>query len=223
MPRRRPEPTAEPGATGWSPRDVLVPYLLLAVSLQRAHGYLLEEYLRSLGFVGLDMSTLYRRLRQLEKEGPLRFEWEPGPAGPARRGAARRAGSYRGSRHSAMRCVSALTCTSWPSRRTPRTTTRLPMMTDLAAGLGGARRTAAPRPGQDGPGPDQSNGICLLDVPTKSNVKPSASARCAVPFPHVATCPGPTSLPGGLSSCTRCPGGGGGPANASALARILPR
>ena len=85
MPRRRPEPTAEPGATGWSPRDVLVPYLLLAVSLQRAHGYLLEEYLRSLGFVGLDMSTLYRRLRQLEKEGLLRSEWEPGPTGPARR------------------------------------------------------------------------------------------------------------------------------------------
>jgi poly-beta-hydroxybutyrate-responsive repressor len=70
---------------GWSPRDMLIPYLLLAISMQQAHGYLLEEYLRSLGFVGLEVSTLYRTLRQLEKDGFLRSAWEPGPSGPARR------------------------------------------------------------------------------------------------------------------------------------------
>jgi PadR family transcriptional regulator PadR len=95
MPRRRPAPTdpaAPPPAdgqprppTGWSPRDILVPYVLLAVSLQRAHGYLIEEYLRSVGFFSLDMSTLYRTLRQLEKDGLLLSNWEPGPTGPARR------------------------------------------------------------------------------------------------------------------------------------------
>ena len=69
----------------WSPRDVLVPYVLLAVSLQRAHGYWIEEYLRGLGLIGLEMSTLYRTLRQLERDGLLRSDWEPGPAGPARR------------------------------------------------------------------------------------------------------------------------------------------
>jgi poly-beta-hydroxybutyrate-responsive repressor len=58
---------------------------LLAVSLQRAHGYLIEEYLRSVGFFGLEMSTLYRTLRQLEKDGLLCSAWEPGPTGPARR------------------------------------------------------------------------------------------------------------------------------------------
>jgi PadR family transcriptional regulator, regulatory protein PadR len=93
MARRRPSPSRAPpqadtehvGPTGWSPRDILIPYILLAVSLQRAHGYLIEEYLRSLGFLSLEMSTLYRTLRQLEKDGLLLSSWEPGPTGPARR------------------------------------------------------------------------------------------------------------------------------------------
>jgi len=59
--------------------------VLLAVSLQRAHGYLIEEYLRGIGFFSLEMSTLYRTLRQLEKDGLLNSTWEPGPTGPARR------------------------------------------------------------------------------------------------------------------------------------------
>jgi poly-beta-hydroxybutyrate-responsive repressor len=90
MPRRRPTP-APPAAqaaqadAGWSPRDILIPYVLLAVSMQRAHGYLIEEYLRGMGFLSLEMSTLYRTLRQLEKDGLLRSSWEPGPTGPARR------------------------------------------------------------------------------------------------------------------------------------------
>lgn len=93
MPRRRPAPAGDTAAesseasppAGWSPRDILIPYVLLAVSLQRAHGYLIEEYLRSVGFFSLEMSTLYRTLRQLEKDGLLHSSWEPGPTGPARR------------------------------------------------------------------------------------------------------------------------------------------
>src|SRR3979490_2787624 len=106
MPRRRPAPASAPPEqpapssadaeappaapsgpdappTGWSPRDILIPYVLLAVSLQRAHGYLIEEYLRGAGFFSLEMSTLYRTLRQLEKDGLLQSSWEPGPTGPA--------------------------------------------------------------------------------------------------------------------------------------------
>jgi PadR family transcriptional regulator PadR len=79
MPRRRPSPNDS------AARDILVPYILLAVSLQRAHGYLIEEYLRNAGFFSLEMSTLYRTLRQLEKDGLLESSWEPGPTGPARR------------------------------------------------------------------------------------------------------------------------------------------
>jgi PadR family transcriptional regulator len=76
-----------PPLPGWagSMREMLIPYVLLAVSMQRAHGYLIEEYLRGLGLMGLEMSTLYRTLRQLEKDGLLDSGWEPGPSGPARR------------------------------------------------------------------------------------------------------------------------------------------
>jgi PadR family transcriptional regulator PadR len=70
---------------GWPPRDMLAPFVLLAVSLQRAHGYAIEDYLRALGLFGITMSTLYRTLRQMEKDGFLVSTWEPGPTGPARR------------------------------------------------------------------------------------------------------------------------------------------
>lgn len=80
------ESTAERDALpGWPPRDILSPFVLLAVSLQRAHGYVIEDYLRALGLFGITMSTLYRTLRQMEKDGFLESTWEPGPTGPARR------------------------------------------------------------------------------------------------------------------------------------------
>ena len=70
---------------GWPPRDILAPFVLLAVSLQRSHGYVIEDYLRALGLFGITMSTLYRTLRQMERDGFLESTWEPGPTGPARR------------------------------------------------------------------------------------------------------------------------------------------
>ena len=42
---------------GWPPRDFLAPFVLLAVSLQRAHGYVIEDYLQTLGIFGITMST----------------------------------------------------------------------------------------------------------------------------------------------------------------------
>src|SRR5450756_1885751 len=70
---------------GWTYRDFLVPYILLSLSLRRAHGYFIEQYLRGLGLANVEMSTLYRTLRQLEKDGLVYSTWEPGPEGPARR------------------------------------------------------------------------------------------------------------------------------------------
>ncbi len=85
-PKGKPASNARASAPlGWSPRDLLVPYILLAVSLHRAHGYLIEEYLKTIGFFSIELSTLYRTLRQLEKDGLLVSEWEPGATGPARR------------------------------------------------------------------------------------------------------------------------------------------
>jgi len=79
-----PDDDREP-LSGWPPRDFLAPFVLLAVSMQRAHGYVIEDYLRALGVFGITMSTLYRTLRQMEKDGFLESTWEPGPTGPARR------------------------------------------------------------------------------------------------------------------------------------------
>jgi PadR family transcriptional regulator PadR len=80
------EPTQERESwAGWPPRDILAPFVLLSVSLQRAHGYVIEDYLRALGLFGITMSTLYRTLRQMEKDGFVESTWEPGPTGPARR------------------------------------------------------------------------------------------------------------------------------------------
>ena len=79
------EPDGARAAPGWPPREILAPFVLLAVSMRRAHGYLIEEHLRALGLIGIGMSTLYRTLRHLEREGYLESTWEPGPTGPARR------------------------------------------------------------------------------------------------------------------------------------------
>lgn len=78
------EPPAQ-GEVPWSPRNLLVPYLLLALSTYRAHGYLLQQYLRGLGFFGVDTTTIYRNLRQLEKQGLVTSAWDTGEDGPARR------------------------------------------------------------------------------------------------------------------------------------------
>lgn len=70
---------------GWNFRDFMIPYILLSLSMQRAHGYFIEQYLRGLGLVNVELSTLYRTLRQMEKNGLVQSTWEPGPEGPARR------------------------------------------------------------------------------------------------------------------------------------------
>jgi len=85
---KRSEGTSTKGAesaTGWSPRDLLVPYVLLAISAEKAHGYYIEQYLRGMGLAQVEMTRIYRTLRQLEQQGLVTSAWEAGPDGPARR------------------------------------------------------------------------------------------------------------------------------------------
>ncbi|MBI4320264.1 MAG: helix-turn-helix transcriptional regulator [Chloroflexi bacterium] len=70
---------------GWPVRDFLVSCILLTLSMQRAHGYFIEQCLQDLGLANVELSTLYRTLRKLEKDGLVSSTWEPGPEGPARR------------------------------------------------------------------------------------------------------------------------------------------
>jgi len=67
------------------PRDLLVPYVLLFLKNWSAHGYQILQTLTLLGFATVDPATVYRTLRQMEREGLVLSSWETGGAGPARR------------------------------------------------------------------------------------------------------------------------------------------
>src|SRR5262252_10837809 len=71
-------------------------------------------------------------------------------------------------------------------------------------------------------GPAQSNGMCLLEFVVHRNLKPNASTEQIVDLPHVTTCPGPVSEPGGFISCGYFPGRLVGPVSALAQAFTLP-
>ena len=61
--------------------------LLQLLSQGTGHGYVLMEQLQQFGIStdALNISTLYRTLRHMEKEGYLESEWEDGGPGPKRR------------------------------------------------------------------------------------------------------------------------------------------
>ncbi|MBI4506711.1 MAG: poly-beta-hydroxybutyrate-responsive repressor [Chloroflexi bacterium] len=67
------------------PRDFLAACLLLLLRQWSMHGYRLMQQLVVLGFAALDPGTVYRTLRQLERDGLIRSHWDLGDAGPARR------------------------------------------------------------------------------------------------------------------------------------------
>jgi poly-beta-hydroxybutyrate-responsive repressor len=76
-----PAPPQFPGA----PRDLLSAYLLLLLRGWSMHGYQLMQQLMQFGYQPTDPGTIYRQLRQLERQGFIRSNWETGEAGPARR------------------------------------------------------------------------------------------------------------------------------------------
>ena len=61
--------------------------LLQLLSEGMGHGYALMEQLQKFGIStkALNISTLYRTLRHMEKEGYLESEWKDGGPGPKRR------------------------------------------------------------------------------------------------------------------------------------------
>src|SRR5579885_1313048 len=73
------------GAFMAPPRDLLAAYLLLLLRGWSMHGYQLMQQLMQFGYQPTDPGTIYRQLRQLERQGFIRSSWETGEAGPARR------------------------------------------------------------------------------------------------------------------------------------------
>lgn len=73
---------------GPAPKAFMVPYVLLMLRSSLLHGYAIWERLMLMGIPGLDESDrayIYRTLRQLEREGKVKSEWDTSADGPARR------------------------------------------------------------------------------------------------------------------------------------------
>lgn len=67
------------------PRMWLQPFLLLALEQWQSHGYELIGRMANFGFETLDRASVYRTLRQLEKDGLVISGWDTSKDGPARR------------------------------------------------------------------------------------------------------------------------------------------
>ncbi|MGD9571646.1 MAG: poly-beta-hydroxybutyrate-responsive repressor [Thermoleophilia bacterium] len=67
------------------PRSWLQPFLLLALEQWQSYGYELIRRLNGFGFEVLDRGSVYRTLRQLEKDGLVVSGWDTSTDGPARR------------------------------------------------------------------------------------------------------------------------------------------
>lgn len=67
------------------PRNWLVPVILLSLRDWNSYGYELMERSTRFGFEAMNPGTLYRTLRQMEKDGIVESSWETSRGGPARR------------------------------------------------------------------------------------------------------------------------------------------
>ena len=67
------------------PRNWLVPTILVALREWNSYGYELTQRLTAFGFEAMNPGTLYRTLRQMEKDGVVKSKWETSKGGPARR------------------------------------------------------------------------------------------------------------------------------------------
>ncbi len=59
--------------------------ILLALREWNSYGYELIERTAAFGFEAMNPGTLYRTLRQMEKDGVVSSKWETSKGGPARR------------------------------------------------------------------------------------------------------------------------------------------
>jgi poly-beta-hydroxybutyrate-responsive repressor len=77
--------SARDEAPGGMPKNWLTAVLLLLLREWSSYGYDLMEKASAFGFAALNPGTLYRVLRQMEKEGLVSSGWDTSGQGPARR------------------------------------------------------------------------------------------------------------------------------------------
>lgn len=86
VPDRDPDPEdAACRCEGGQPKNFARPCLLLLLSEAPAHGYELIDRMRPFGFEVNDPASVYKTLRQMERDGIVSSEWELPRRGPARR------------------------------------------------------------------------------------------------------------------------------------------
>ncbi len=73
---------AKAGAT---PRNWMTAVILLLLREWSSYGYDLMERMAGFGFAAMNPGSLYRVLRQLEKDGMVNSTWDTSGQGPARR------------------------------------------------------------------------------------------------------------------------------------------
>jgi PadR family transcriptional regulator PadR len=67
------------------PKNWLAPVALVILREQTSYGYELMERIEEFGFKEINPGTMYRKLRQMEREGLCKSVWETSGSGPARR------------------------------------------------------------------------------------------------------------------------------------------
>lgn len=68
-----------------TPKNFLIPIMLLHLREWNSHGYELMEKIMQFGIESVDQGNFYRLLRQLEKDALVTSEWDVTSGGPAKR------------------------------------------------------------------------------------------------------------------------------------------
>jgi PadR family transcriptional regulator, regulatory protein PadR len=68
-----------------TPKNFLIPIMLLHLRDWNSHGYELMERMMKFGIESIDQGNFYRLLRQLEKDELVTSEWDVTTSGPAKR------------------------------------------------------------------------------------------------------------------------------------------
>ena len=79
------QPSKEDKVMTSTPKNLMVPVILLSLRDWSLHGYKIIQELTRFGFTSVDQGNLYRTLRQLEKDNLVKSEWDTSQGGPAKR------------------------------------------------------------------------------------------------------------------------------------------
>ncbi|KXH81862.1 poly-beta-hydroxybutyrate-responsive repressor [Sporosarcina sp. HYO08] len=85
MSSKQEEPKKEKPTNLGTPRNFLIPIMLLHLRDWNTHGYELMERITQFGIQSVDQGNFYRILRQLEKDDLVSSTWDTTSGGPAKR------------------------------------------------------------------------------------------------------------------------------------------